>query len=381
MKYKLGEICNIVSGSTPKTNVPEYWGGNLKWVTPAELSDDSYIVTDTSRKITELGANNAGLTSFPSGTILLSSRAPIGKVAIAGCEMFCNQGFKNLICSNKIYNKYLFWFLKSKTDYLNSLGRGSTFKEISKQIVSDIVINLPEFEEQEKISNIFEEITNLISLRNQQLEQLDLLIKSRFVEMFGDPRLNPNNYEVFNFEDITEIITDGEHITPKRVEKGIYLLSARNVLNHCLILEDVDYIDESEFNRIAKRVTPKFGDILISCSGTIGRCCTVPNNLKFQMVRSVALLRFKDFINPVFIEYLITSNYLQEQIINSATKSSQANLFQGKIKKLCGYIPPLALQNQFADFVTEVEKQKSTVKQSLEQLETLKKKLMQDYFG
>lgn len=147
-KYKLGEICEIVSGSTPKTGIPEYWDGDMKWITPAEINEDSYIITDSVRKLTELGVKKTGLSSFPEGTVILSSRAPIGKVAIAGCEMYCNQGFKNLICSDKINNRYLYWFLKGNTEYLNSLGRGATFKEISKQIVSAIEINVPEFDQQ-----------------------------------------------------------------------------------------------------------------------------------------------------------------------------------------------------------------------------------------
>ena len=112
-KYKLGEICEIVSGSTPKTNIKEYWDGDIKWITPAELSDDSYIFTDSARKITEIAVEKTGLSSFPKGTVILSSRAPIGKVAIAGCEMYCNQGFKNLICTDRIDNKYLYWFLNN----------------------------------------------------------------------------------------------------------------------------------------------------------------------------------------------------------------------------------------------------------------------------
>ena len=105
-KYKLGDICEIVSGSTPKTSVKEYWNGDIKWITPAELNDDTYVISDSARKITELAVRKTGLTPFPKGTVILSSRAPIGKVAIAGCEMYCNQGFKNLICSEKINNRY-----------------------------------------------------------------------------------------------------------------------------------------------------------------------------------------------------------------------------------------------------------------------------------
>ena len=125
---RLGDVCTVVSGTTPKSTQPEYWDGDLNWVTPAELTDESDVIYESQRKITSQAVADSGLKSFPAGTVLLSSRAPIGKVAIAGTEMYCNQGFKNLICSDKIYNRYLYHFLKNNTDYLNSLGRGATFK-------------------------------------------------------------------------------------------------------------------------------------------------------------------------------------------------------------------------------------------------------------
>ena len=115
---KLGDVCTVVSGSTPKTSVEEYWNGDVKWITPAELDSDSYYVYDTVKHISELGRTKTGLSYMPEGTVILSSRAPIGKTAIAGCEMCCNQGFKNLICSDRIYNRYLYYFLKGKTEFL-----------------------------------------------------------------------------------------------------------------------------------------------------------------------------------------------------------------------------------------------------------------------
>ena len=378
---RLGDVCTIVSGATPKTNCPEFWNGGIKWITPAELQADSDVVTDTERKITQKAVNNCGVTLFPKGTVLLSSRAPIGKVAIAGVEMCCNQGFKNLICSDAVYNRYLYWFLKGKNAYLNSLGRGATFKEISRSIVEDIEIPLPEKTVQHHIADVFDEVSKLILLHRKQLEQMDNLVKARFVELFGDVALNPNGYPIKNFDDISILITDGEHATPRRAEEGIYLLSARNVLNHTLQLDDVDYIDEDEYNRIARRVIPQAGDVLISCSGSIGRCCVVPKGLKFQMVRSAALIRFNETIHPIFAEWLITSDDLQNQIAQSATQSSQANLFQGKIKKLHGYVPPIELQNQFAAFVEQTNKSKVVVQKALDEVQTLFDSLMQQYFG
>ena len=250
------------------------------------------------------------------------------------------------------------------------------FKDYQKEKLPLLTI-----EEQRKIADNLRKIDRLIELCSGILQKLDVLVKSRFVEMFGDLRLNPKGWQVQNFDELSEIITDGEHATPRRKTHGIYLLSARNVLNHAIQLEDVDFIDQDEYDRISKRIVPREGDVLVSCSGSVGRCCHVPAGLKFQMVRSAALIRFKEEISPIFAEYMITSDYVQEQIEAAKTASSQANLFQGKIAKLRGFVPPLELQNKFAAFVEQTDKSKLAVKQVLEKAETLKKALMQEYFG
>ncbi|WP_419042281.1 restriction endonuclease subunit S [Holdemanella porci] len=240
---------------------------------------------------------------------------------------------------------------------------------------------LPSMDRQISIVKQLDLISDTIVNYTNQIENLDNLVKARFIEMFGDLKSNEKDWNLKTFEEMSVLITDGEHSTPKRTKEGIYLLSARNVLNHSLQLKDVDYINRDEYLRIAKRVVPKKGDILISCSGTIGRCCSVPDSLQLQMVRSVALIRFKEVINPIFAEYMITSDYLQEQINSSKTMSSQANLFQGKIRKLKGFLPPTELQNQFADFVEQVNKSREVVKKSLEKTQQLYDSLMQEYFG
>ena len=244
-------------------------------------------------------------------------------------------------------------------------------------------MNMPlvSLKEQNDIVEKLSKVELLLDKYNGEIKLLDELIKARFVEMFGDLRVNDKGWKYYKLDELTELITDGEHATPKRTTQGIYLLSARNVLNHQLSLEDVDYIDYDEFSRISRRIIPREGDVLISCSGSIGRCCVVPKNIKFQMVRSIALLRFKSNINPVFAEYMITSDYLQDQINKSKTASSQANLFQGKIKSLKGVVPPLELQNQFASFVEEIDKSRSRIQKSLEASQELFDSLMQEYFG
>lgn len=276
--------------------------------------------------------------------------------------------------------KYLFYFLDKYLETLRQQSIGGVIKYIKLGNIANAQFPLPELDKQRKITETLDKVSDLIAKRKQQLEKLDLLVKSKFVEMFGDPSTNPYKWSKKYFDEISDVITDGEHATPKRSQKGIYLLSARNILNHYIQVDDVDYIDEDEYNRISKRIVPNVGDVLISCSGSIGRCCVVPENFKFQMVRSVALIRFKECINPVFAEWLIVSDELQRQVFQSSTQSSQANLFQNKIKKLYAYVPPIELQNQFADFVKQTEKTRNIINQSLEKIEILKKALMQEYF-
>ena len=229
--YKLGDICQIVSGSTPKTGISEYWDGDIKWITPAEINDDTYIITDSVRKITKLAVEKTGLLELPKGTVILSSRAPIGKVAIAGCTMYCNQGFKNFVCTEKINNKYLYWFLKSKTSYLNSLGRGATFKELSKAIVSNIEIDVPDMRKQEDIVDNLERINTIIKLRRRQINALEEITKARFVEMFGDPIKMIAAGETELLENLTDEVSVGfvGESTNEYVDAGIPYLRMQNI--------------------------------------------------------------------------------------------------------------------------------------------------------
>ena len=157
---RIGNIGEVLGGATPKTQVEEYWGGGLPWLTPAEIGD-SINVNATSRTLTSEGVRSCSLSKLPAGTVLLSSRAPIGKVAIAGIDMYCNQGFKNIVCGDSVLPRYLYSLLKFNSDYLNSLGRGATFKEISKRIVEDIKIPVPAVELQLQFECLAQQVDKL----------------------------------------------------------------------------------------------------------------------------------------------------------------------------------------------------------------------------
>ncbi len=132
---KISEIGTVIGGSTPKTENSDYWDGEYRWITPAELEADSGYIYDSVRKLTKAGVDSCSLKELPVNTVLLTSRAPIGKVGLAGETLYCNQGFKNIICKDRVLPKYLYFLLLFNVDYLNLLGRGATFKEISKRLL------------------------------------------------------------------------------------------------------------------------------------------------------------------------------------------------------------------------------------------------------
>lgn len=379
-RYKLGEICEIVSGSTPKTGIEEYWDGDVKWITPAEIDDDSYIITDSVRKITELGVKKTGLSPLPEGTVILSSRAPIGKVAIAGCEMYCNQGFKNLICSDIINNRYLYWFLKGNIAYLNSLGRGATFKEISKQIVSAIEINVPTLSEQKAAVSQLEKVNNIIRMRRQELQKLDELVKARFVELFGDTILNPFGWKKDLLGTVCDV-RDGTHDSPQYYESGYPLVTSKNVTGGKIDLTDCSLICEADFKKISERSKVDIGDIIMPMIGTVGKPVIVDIEPNFA-IKNVSLIKFKadSRVLNIYIRALLQSDYFDDAVLSKVRGGTQKFISLGDIRKLEVLVPPMELQEQFATFIKQTDKSKVVVQKALDEAQTLFDSLMQEYF-
>lgn len=378
---RLGDVCTIVSGTTPKSSCPEYWDGDINWVTPAELNNESDVIYESQRKITKQAVIDSSLKPFPAGTVLLSSRAPIGKVAIAGTEMYCNQGFKNLICSDAIYNRYLYHYLKNKTEYLNSLGRGATFKEISKSIVEEIEIPLPSLEEQRRIAALLDKVSDLTAKRRQQLYKLDELIKSRFIEFFDAC----DTYELL--QDSNIYISDGNYSSKyptadEFVEEGVPFIRASNMEMNTII-DDNMYFITREKHAILLKGHVKAGDVLITTRGaTIGKiACVPPRHEDSNINAQIVLLRCpKNEYNPLFLSWYLKLKNTQAEIQKLISGSAQPQLPIKRLVQLNLLKPNINLQNQFAAFVEQTEKSKTTICSSLEKLETLKKALMQQYF-
>lgn len=377
---KLGEVCEVVTGTTPKTNIPEYWGKGHYWVTPAELNDTTVYIDKTERQITDEALSKTKLRLLPVGTVLLSSRAPIGKVAIANAEMYCNQGFKNCICSEAIYNKYLFYFLRLKKDYLNSLGRGATFKEISKSIVESIKIPLPPKSTQLAIVSELDKINELIRLKKEQLKDFDNLAQSLFYEMFGDPVENEKGWEVKKLKDISREIGDGLHGTPEysEVDTGCYFINGNNLENGTIVIKENTKM-VSEKTKAKHYIEMDDFTILVSINGTLGKVAFY-NGENVILGKSACYIKLEAYNDKKYIFELLKSDYFKRYAESECTGTTIRNVSLKSMRNFRCPLPPLPLQRLFAQRIEQIEREKSEVQKSIQDLETLLASRMQYWF-
>jgi type I restriction enzyme, S subunit len=325
------------------------------------------------------------------GDILIAmSGATTGKVGIAKGltrHAFLNQRVGNFKIkdSSKLNKKFLYYILTSQTyqKKVKKIATGCAQPNISSKKLEDIKINIPSLKSQEKIVKILEKAEKLKDWRTEADKLTEEYLNSIFLEMFGDTKKNPYNWEQMTVNDIATKVTDGEHKTPKRSESGIKLLSARNVRNGFIDLDiGLDYVPIHEYERIKNRCNPEYGDILISCSGAIiGRVATVRLKEPLALVRSAALIKpLKKLVNSTYLEFYLRTPYLQLFMKNSANASGQPNLFTGPLKKVPVLLPPLNLQKQFENIVKKLETLKNYQTQSKIEIDTLFNTLMQKTF-
>lgn len=192
---RLAECCEIISGATPRRENPRYWNGTIRWATPKDISRQANtILTETAEHISAEGLANCSARLLPPGTILFSSRAPIGLTAIAGLEMCTNQGFKSLIPRQEITSEYLFWTMRHLAPAIDARASGTTFKEVSKADMEDVEIPLPPLAEQRRIAAILDKADALRRKRQEAIALTEQLLRSTFLEMFGDPVTNPKRW-------------------------------------------------------------------------------------------------------------------------------------------------------------------------------------------
>lgn len=356
-KKRLGDVCDVIGGSTPKTEVKEFWNGNLNWFTPAEIADAKFY-SSSERKITTEAVKASGLTLMPPGTVLLTSRAPIGKVGITTGYSYCNQGFKNLICRENLYNEYLYHTLIYFNEEIKAKGRGVTFKEISKKATESISIPIPPLTVQKRIASELDKINELIEVKRNQLSDLDLLAQSLFYEMFGDPIENPKGWGTTLFGNLIRL-KSGDALSAKNFCNGQYPVYGGNG-----IAGYHNRYNISGQNIIIGRVGALCGNVRLI-------------NADIFVTDNAFVVKLQQNINLRFLERLLTLLKLRKY----ANAAAQPVISNTSLKAITIPIPSISLQNEFAIKIEAIEAQKKLIDSSITDLQTLLASRMDYWFN
>ena len=385
MKYKkLGDICDIKSGGTPSRRKKEYWdNGNIPWVKIGDIKG-KYIF-NTSEFITEEGLNKSSAKLFEKGTILYTIFATLGEVAILDIDATTNQAIVGIYHTNEVDKNYLYYFLKSKKEYVNDIGRGVAQNNINLTILKDIDIYLPPILEQKEIAKILDKAQVLIDKRKEQIKALDELVKSQFIEMFGDK----DKYTYIKIEELVSNKSDivdgpfGSNLkTVDYVDDGVRVIQINNIGESSFRDKNKKYITEEKYKSLLKHsVVP--GDIVVAKMGEpIGRACILPDYIsKAVIVADCMKIRPNlAIINRKYLEFLLNTEEVKTQFRKYSQGSTRVRLNLTMLRQVEVLYPPIELQNQFADFVNQVDKLKFEMEKSLKELEDNFNSLMQKAF-
>ena len=375
---KLRELCTIQSGGTPSRSKPEFWeNGSIPWV---KISDfDGKYVSHTEEKITECGLLSSSAKVFPKGTMLYTIFATLGEVCILDIDAATNQAIAGITIKNdNVDEDYLFYFLTSLKTYVNRIGRGVAQNNINMSILREIEVPLPSIVRQKRIADILGKADQLIEKKERQLITLDELVKSRFIEIVNEKQ------PIKTAEEVCSVIIDCPHSTPRYDEAALIYPSIRTseIRNGEIDWSSMKYVGENEYYERTKRLTPQPGDIVYAREGTYGDCVILPVGYSFCLGQRTMLFRPDGVIcNSIYLHQALRSDDVKRQADESNAGSTVPHVNVADAKKFSFPLPSIAVQSRFAAFVAEVDKSKLAVKQSLEKLETLKKSLMQQYFG
>lgn len=385
---RLGDICRFQSGGTPRKSNPEFFGGDIPWITTVALNGGKIDGRDAVDWITDVAIRKSATKVIPRDSILVGTRVGIGKVAINSIPMATNQDVIALTgVDTTIWDKnFLCKFIQSKSDFLISQSRGATIRGIKIETLSCIQVpNIP-ICEQRRIAAVLDKVSDLIAKRRQQLEKLDELVKARFVEMFGDPEKNPKGWRVLPMSGICSVGSSKRIYQSEQTSDGIPFWRISD-LTDVIFTGTVSpklYIPEDRYEELKEQgQVPAPGDILLTSRGTLGQCYIVKKGDKFYFQDGMIswLSKYTNDVTPLYILWLFAMSGFRKQIDTMQTGSTVAYLSIAMIKQLKIMLPPLELQNRFVSFVQHVEKTKTGIIHGLERLEALKRALMQCYFG
>ena len=390
-KSTLGEVAEIVSGATPKTSVDDYWDGDIPWVTPKDLSTlDGMFIDATPRTLSESGLRSCSASLLPANSVLLSSRAPIGLLAINTKPMATNQGFKSLIPDkSRVDARFLYRWLEHNRLRIQAMGTGATFKEINKKTTSSIEIMLPPLEEQKRIAGILDAADQLRNKRQQYAEKLDALTQAIFIDTFGNPASALSQFGFCYLSELGEMANGHNFTADDRGsgDSGILMLDVKNMYTPDTGPDlDSAYRIQGE---VPKSKQLKAGDLVFVRSSVKREGVAWPahfsgHNEPVAFCGFLIRLRFPTDTEQMFIpEFLV--HYLRQpavrmQAIASAGQVAITNVNQKRLGQLQIPKVPLTTQHRFRDQISEISSVREIAEASLPNFDNLFSSLQQRAF-
>ncbi|MYF45463.1 MAG: restriction endonuclease subunit S [Rhodobacteraceae bacterium] len=381
----LGDIAEIVSGATPKTSVEQYWGGGVPWVTPADLSGiEGVYIDSTARTLTTAGLKSCASRLLPTNSVLLSSRAPIGLVAINTVPMATNQGFKSLVPDNsQVDSKFLFWWLRRHRVQLEAMGNGATFKEVSKRIVASVPISLPPVEEQLRIAAVLDAAAALRWKRQQALTKLHSLSRAIFIGMFGDAVSKDSEWPV---RCLAEVVEEGTTVTYGIVQAGNEFPGGVPYIRSCDIVDGRIQVEglrrtDPDIERNYPRSRIRAGEVVMSIRATVGPTALVPDELDgSNLARAIARISPDDGVDGTYLLEYLRSDTAQRWIQKQVKGATFREITLKRLRELPVLVPPLGLQQEFAETCRKACQLRNSLEDSLDQLDGLFASIQQRAF-
>ena len=383
MKMTLTAVCDFQGGTQPPKNewIDHEANGYVRML---QIRD----FTQSEKDNIEYVKDTKNLKKCNENDILIGRYgASVGKILTGLSGAYNVAIVKAIPDTEKIFARYLYYFFTSPyfQNFIKSVGSRAAQTGFNKDDLKNAVIPLISTDEQRKIAAVLDKVSDLIAKRRQQLDKLDELIKARFVEMFGDMVNNPKAWDTYSLDDCFEITSSKRILKSEWKDSGIPFLRVRDMVQLATTgkVDNEFFISEEFYASLSDSDgIPKEGDILVSATSTLGKCYVVGKGERFYFKDADVLrLRAKKEINPIFFIEQMKTGYIEEQISKTLGVTTVAHFTIKAAKIINMRCPNIELQNQFAAFVEQTEKTKTTISESLQQLETLKKALMQEYFG